>query len=309
MHTMPPGLFAFKLTDPVPICDNWKKHMPKYRDPEVYRPYIAARKLWRSKIEWQLTRTETHRILDEVTVAATKGDWGARALLSHFYRYGLGPLPSNNVLEPDAYKHVQLARQAAAAGQPWGFYDLGVAHEYGYGGAAYDEEIAWAYFYRAAQLGSPDAQMALAEAYGKAERRSDEEYMLRCAYQQGHGAAAYKLALRAEIYGRNQDAIRLYQDGAKFGSSDCAVSLHLLFSDGNWAGAGDKQQQALLEIGVQKDAEREQRYDAIADALKINPDMKLGRLDQVVPLPPAELPEWRGIEDATTPEPSGPPTY
>lgn len=151
--------------------------------------------------------------------------------------------------------------------------------------------------------------MALAGAYGKAERRSDEEYMLRCAYQQGHGPAAYELALWAEIQGRNQDAIRLYQDGAKFGSYDCAVSLHLLFGEGNWAGAGDKQQQALREIGVQKDAEREHRYAAITDALEINPDMKLGRLDQVLPLPPAELPKWRGIEDAIDPEPSGPPTY
>ncbi|HJV01603.1 MAG TPA: DUF6396 domain-containing protein [Burkholderiaceae bacterium] len=283
--------------------------MPTYRDPEVYRPYIAARKLWRSKIEWQLTRSETQRILDDVTAAANKGDWGARALLSHFYRYGLGPLPSNNVLAPNADKHVQLARQAAAAGQAWGFYDLGVAHEYGYGGAAYDEEIAWAYFYRAAQLGSPDAQMALAEAYAKAERPLDEEYMLRCAYQQGHGPAALLLAMKARISGKYHDAVQIYQEGTKFGNADCASSLYLLFSRGYWSSSTEEQKQALQAIGVNKDEGRTERYLAIANALEINPDMSLGRLDQVLPLPPAALPKWHGIEDAMDQESSGPPTY
>ncbi|HJV01602.1 MAG TPA: DUF6396 domain-containing protein [Burkholderiaceae bacterium] len=309
MHTMPSGLYVFKLTDPLPICDNWKRHMPTYRDPEVYRPYIAARKLWRSKIEWQLTRTEIHRILDDVTAAANKGDWGARALLSHFYRYGLGPLPSNNVLEPNADKHVELARQAVAAGQPWGFYDLGVAHEYGYGGAAYDEEIAWAYYYRAAQLGSPEGQMALSQAYAKAERPMDEKYMLQCAYRQGHGPAAVQLGMIAEIENRYQDAIRIYQEGTKFGNSECASSLYLLFSRGHWTSATEEQKQALLALGVTKDEERTKRYLTIADALEINPDLRLGRLDIALPLPPAKLPTWRGIQDAMDVEPSGAPAY
>lgn len=199
MHTIPPGLYRFKLSDPLPACDRWKEHMPTTRDPDVYRLYIEARKLWRSKIEWQLTRTEALRILTDVNIASRKGDWGARALMAYFYRHGLGPLPSNNVLEPDADKTVEIARMAAAAGQPWGFYDLGVAHEYGYGGAYYDKDIAWAYYLKAAQLGSPDAQMALADAYSAAGRLNDAKTMLQCAYQQGHGPAAYKLGVKIEI--------------------------------------------------------------------------------------------------------------
>ena len=57
------------------------------------------------------------------------------------------------------------------------------------------------------------------------------------------------------------------------------------------------------------DAERERRYDAIYDALKINPDLKLSRLDQVLPLPPAPLPKWSGVDSAVEPESNGRPTY
>ncbi len=310
MHAMPQGLYSFKLmTDPLPVCGRWKQHMPTNRDPEVYRLYIEARKLWRSKIAWQLTRAEAQRILTDVDLASQKGDWGARALMAYFYRHGLGPLPSNHVLDPDADKTVEIARMAVAAGQPWGFYDLGVAHEHGYGGAYYDEEIAWAYYYKAAQLGSPDAQLALADAYSQANRPSSEETMLQCAFQQGHGAAAYKLGLKARINKRYQEAIKIYQEGVKFGSHECADALYLLFLDGKWPNPDEQERQALEALGVMTDPERTNRYLAISTALEINPDLKLSRLDQVLPLPPAKLPKWNGVEDAQEPESTERPTY
>ncbi|MEF9927867.1 MAG: hypothetical protein RR983_01775 [Massilia sp.] len=91
--------------------------MPRTRDPAAYRLYIDARKLWRSKIEWQLPRQEALSILHDVQAAANQGDWGARALMAYFYRTGLGPLDTNNVLDPDADKLVEILRSAAATGQ------------------------------------------------------------------------------------------------------------------------------------------------------------------------------------------------
>jgi TPR repeat protein len=309
-HALPQGLYSFKLmTDPLPVCGRWKQHMPTTRDPEVYRLYIGARKLWRSKIEWELTRAEALRILTDVNLASRKDDWGARALMAYFYREGLGPLPANHVLDPDLVKSVEITRMAVAAGQPWGFYDLGVAHEHGYGGAYYDDEIAWAYYYKAAQLGSPDAQMALADAYGQAGRLDAEEVMLQCAFRQGHGAAAYKLGIKARIAKRYQEAVNAYHEGTKFGSYDCASALFLLFKGGYWGSSDKDREQALKELGITADPERASRYQAVADALKINPDLRLSRLDQVLPLPPAKLPKWNGIEDALEPESTERPTY
>ncbi|SFV09420.1 hypothetical protein SAMN05216552_10303 [Pseudoduganella namucuonensis] len=309
MHAIPQGLTRFNVTDPIPHCGRWKENMPATRDPEVYRLYIQARKLWRSKIEWELSRTEAQQILADVELASKKGDWGARALLAYFYRSGLGPLSSNKVLDQDADKTVAIAREAAAAGQPWGLYDLGVAHEHGYGGAAKDLEIAWAYYLKAARLGSPDAQLALADAYSEAGRSDAEDAMVQCAYQQGHGAAAYRLAIDAKVRKQYREALATYQAGITFGDKDCADALFLLFSRGYWTGASSKEREALSAIGIAADPERKARYDAISNALQINPDLKLGRLDEFLPLPPAKLPEWRGVSDVVTPESDGPPTY
>jgi len=283
--------------------------MPSTRDPATYRLYIEARKVWRSKIEWQLTHEEAIRILTDVSKAANLGDWGARALMAHFYLYGLGVLDSNHVLDAAPDKAVELARIAAEAMQPWGLYDLGVAYEHGYGGVPYDTELAWAYYLRAAQLGSPEAQMALSSAYSEAGRRTDETIMLQCAYKQGHGPAAYTLAIDAGVNGRYREAVQTYQDGVEFGSADCAGALAIVFRQGYWGKGSDEEKAILRSTGIEIDLERKSRYDAIYDALQINPDLKLSRLNQVLPLPPAKLPNWSGVEDAITPESKDRPTY
>jgi len=309
MHTMPPGLQAFDVNGPTPECGRWKDTMPRTRDPAAYRLYINARKLWRSKIEWQLTRQEALSILHDVQAAANLGDWGARALMAYFYRTGLGPLEKNHVLDPDADKLVEILRMAVAAGQAWGYYDLGVAHEHGYGGAAQDEQISWAFYLKAAELGSPEAQMTLAGAYLKAERRDADAAMVMCAYQQGHGPAAYKLGIRAELRKNFAEALEYYQAGTKFGSKSSAVALRIIFDLKHWSSRDKQDQIALRELAILPDSERERRYDKITDALDLNPDLKFTRLDKVLPLPPAEPPEWKGIQDALEPEPDGPPSY
>ncbi len=309
MHTIPAGLQAFDANGPIPTCGRWKDTMPKTRDPNAYRLYINARKLWRSKIEWQLTRQEALGILQDVQAAANQGDWGARALMANFYRSGLGPLEKNHVLDPDADKLVEILRSAVAAGQAWGYYDLGVAHEHGYGGAAQDEQIAWAYFRKAAELGSPEAQVALAAAYLKAERRDAEQAMVMCAYTQGHGAAAYNLGIRAELFNDFAAALEYYQAGTSFGNKESAVALMFFFETKDWSLRDKHEQAALKELHILPDPERESRYHQIYQALDLNPDLKLTRLDKVLPLPPAELPAWNGIQDAIEPEPDGPPSY
>ena len=309
MHTMPPGLYEFKVTDNPPTCGRWRDHMPRQRDPDAYRIYIKARNLWRSKVEFEFTRQELLGILADVRVAAEKGDWGARALLAHFYLEGLGPLDTNKVLDSEPEKGVQIIRQAVAAGQAWGYYDLGVAHEYGYGGAAMDEAISWAYYRRAAELGSPEAQMALADAYEKAKRPEDALYLRMCAYKQEYGPAARKLGVVAKVTGRFDEALRYYQDGVRFGNEESAAALMLFFGAGRWTSYSAEELARLRELELKPDAEREKRYEEIDKALDLNPDLRLKLLDKVLPLPPAELPSWNGVQDAIEPASDRAPSY
>ncbi|MBJ7311134.1 sel1 repeat family protein [Rugamonas sp. CCM 8940] len=309
LHALPYGFKKFNLSDPPPACGRWKAHMPATRDPATYRLYIEARKVWRSKIAWQFTHEEATRILTDVRKAADLGDWGARALMAHFYLYGLGVLESNHVLDADPDKAVEIARMAAKALQPWGLYDLGVAYEHGYGGAHYDADLAWAYYLKAAELGSPEAQMALASAYAHEGRLKDEETMVQCAYQQGHGPAAFALGIDRRTSRNFKDAVDYFYAGVKFGSKKSAVALHQLFDKGHWITTDEEDWPAMKAMGFVQDTERSRRYKSISDALEINPDLKLNRLDKVLPLPPAKLPEWSGVDDAVEPESTGLPTY
>jgi len=309
MHAMPTGLQPFDVNAPIPTCGRWRETMPKTRDPEAYRLYINARSFWRSKVEWQFTRQELTDILHDVQTAANHGDWGARALLAYFYQGGLGPLDTNNVLDKNADRMVEIQRLAVAAGQAWGYYDLGVAHEHGYGGAALDEKIAWAYFLKAAKLGSPEAQMALASAYLKVNRRDAAEAMVMCAYRQGHGPAANDLGITAKLNKNFAASLTYFQAGVRFGNGDSAVRLRLLFDPREWGFRDKQEQNALRELNILPDPQREDRYSQISSALDLNPDLKLTRLDQVLPLPPAELPPWNGIMDAVEPETDAPPSY
>jgi hypothetical protein len=308
MHTMP-GLYEFKVTDPPPTCGHWKDHMPLQRDPEAYHLYIKARKFWRSKKEFEFTRIELSSVLADVSLAANKGDWGARALLAHFHLHGLGHLDTNKVLDSEPEKGVQIIRHAVAAGQAWGYYDLGVAHQYGYGGAAMDEAIAWAYYRRAAELGSPDAQMALADAYEKAKRDQEALYLRTCAYKQGHGPAAMFLGRDAKLSHDFIGALKYFQDGVRFGNEESAAALMLFFGPNRWSSFTADQMTQLRKLELRPDTEREKRYEQIDDALELNPDLRLTLIDKVVPLPPAELPAWNGVQDAIEPETNSPPTY
>jgi hypothetical protein len=309
MHTMPPGLYEFKLTDPPPVCGRWRDHMPRQRDPEAYRLYIKARNFWRSRKEFEFKREELMGILADVRLAAEKDDWGARALLAHFYFRGLGHLDTNKVLDPEPEKGVQILRQAVAAGQAWGYYDLGVAHQYGYGGAAMDEAISWAYYRRAAELGSPDAQMVLAEAYEGAKRRDDALNLRMCAYKQEHGPAAMFLGRDAKLDGDFTQALKYYQDGTRFGNEEAAAALMLFFGVRRWNSYTAEEMSKLRELQLKPDPERERRYQEIDNALELNPDLRLKLLDKVLPLPPAELPPWNGVNDAIAPETDAPPSY
>jgi hypothetical protein len=309
MNRMPKDLKRFIISEPAPKCERWRANMPERRNVEAYKIYIEARKVWRSKIQWQLTHAETKRILHDVQKAADMGDWGARALMAHFYLHGLGVLPTNRVLSSEPEKAVRIVQMAAAEGQPWGFYDLGVAYEQGYGGLPVNHEIAWAYYLRGAQLGSPEAQMTLASEYGNAGRQDEEKKMILCAYDQENPAAALKLAIRErglKNYGR---AIRLYQDAVMFGSKDAAASLVLLFGDGYWPNQPPQDVVALKILGVVQDVERENRYLAIYHGLEVNPDLKFHLLDKVLPLPPKVIPGWSGIADAIEKKLDETPTY
>ncbi|MCG2586834.1 DUF6396 domain-containing protein [Massilia sp. TS11] len=151
--------------------------------------------------------------------------------------------------------------------------------------------------------------MALAQAYRDAKRWDAEETMQMCAFRQGHGTAAYKLGMHAEALRQHMEAFKFYQDGVRFGSEDCANALWILFDEDDWKKQRVEVQRARRQLDLAPDSERTSRYLEIAKALGINPDLRLTQIDKVLPMPPAPLPAWRGIQDALEAGSDLPPAY
>ncbi|MDR2243268.1 MAG: sel1 repeat family protein [Providencia alcalifaciens] len=179
----------------------------------------------------------------------------------------------------------------------YGYYQMGHYLDTGYGVIA-DRTIALAYFRQAADLGSPEAQYVLGRIF-VAQRLSDRDNpayrpeigvkMLDCAANQGNGEAAYRLA--SYLKNVNEDlhgSLKYYQLSTKNGYRHAASTLTGAFDPKTILGSIDY-------LGVKPDKERSLRYYAIVKEMDASDETaKFPDIDKIVPLPPAELPEWDG---------------
>lgn len=187
--------------------------------------------------------------------------------------------------------------KAMKLGAPDAYDRMGVYHLNGLikGG---DATSAYAFFQRAADMGSPAAMTFLGDKLSATYDNPAEGFwgnlpvgtkMLECAFAQGYAPAADKLSY---IYrGTTQDsknrALHVLQEGVKLGCWQCADNLYTEF-DGYGLTRG-------VNLIGHIDKARAERYSKIGDVLKLfDGRLKLPNLDKVLPLPPAALPKWDG---------------
>ncbi|HHR6043916.1 TPA: DUF6396 domain-containing protein [Providencia alcalifaciens] len=178
----------------------------------------------------------------------------------------------------------------------YGYYQMGHYLDTGYGVAA-DRTKALAYFRQAADLGSPEAQYVIGDIF-ISQRLSDRDNpayrpeigkkMLNCAAKQGNGEAAYNLAFYLHVVDENSDeALHYYQLSTKNGYRPAASKLSEDF-------APSSESVNRYRLSVKPDLVRSARYGAIKLEIRNNPEARFPDIDKIVPLPPAELPEWDG---------------
>jgi len=207
-------------------------------------------------------------------------------------------LSSYAVPEHDPEIAVRWVEQAMRLGVPDAYDVMGVYHQNGVvtGGGA---TAAYAFFQRAADMGSPSAQTFLGyKMAGEYDDPGDGFWgnlpialqMLECAFAQGYGDAGDKLGLiyaRPETPDAKLRALNVLHQGVKLGSAQCANSLFSEF-DGLGLSRGDN-------LVGHVDKARAERYSKLGDALEhYGVRLKLPNLDKVLPLPPAPLPKWDG---------------
>ncbi|MEW9584475.1 sel1 repeat family protein [Paraburkholderia sp. DGU8] len=200
-----------------------------------------------------------------------------------------GLLTDGFASSPDAPSEaIDLATQLINAGVPGGYYDMGHYLEEGYG-VEQDADKARRYFRKAADLGNPNAQSYVGDLLAPLDRAPDiAKEMRKCAMDQGFGDAASTLGIDYQAEKQFTEAAKAFQSGVRAGASQSARFLANGFS----SNPSDK----LYYLGVKNDSERSRRYKQVGKFIDDNDGLnpKLPDLNQIVPLPPAKLPEWDG---------------
>ena len=226
-------------------------------------------------------------------IAAANGDYKANVRLQYLLNTGR---ISTDMPQTEVHNlNEELAKQLPATA----YYNL-----YGYldedYGVRTEEGGKYAYLRKAADLGSREAQYTVAEILSDIEDESETEEAFKyrmdiarqlwsCSSEQGMTDASKTLAFNLKYHKKYSDALKIFHQGVKNGSAVSASVLRDGFS-------GKTSKDSLDFLDLAPDEERSRRYNIIWNYLTDNDYLhpKVPDLDEIVPLPPAKLPEWDG---------------
>nr|WP_244322767.1 DUF6396 domain-containing protein [Paraburkholderia dipogonis] len=289
-------------------CVYQDQHLPPV-DPQAELWFQQALALdnpdiWFEDIDWT-------RVYQLYTNAAERNNWKAMLNLASLI------LSDYAVPVHDPELAIRWVEKAMQLGVPDAWDRMGTYHQNGLirGG---DATTAYAFFQRAADMGSPSALTYLGYKMAGTYDDPDGEFwgnsdvgtrMLECALTQGYGNAAEKLGFiysRPETYEAKLRALKVLHEGVKLGSANCAKALDSEFRGFNLSTGRN--------LSGKVDIQRAERYAVFGNALEhYDGRLKLPNLDKVLPLPPAPLPKWDGnkqtlIDAAKTVIPPAKPT-
>ena len=222
-------------------------------------------------------------------IAAMNGDYKANIRLQYLLKSGR---ISSDMPQTEVHNlNEELAKQLPATA----YYNLYGYLDVGYG-VRTEKDGKYAYLRKAADLGSREAQYVVADMLGKINDDDTLEMRIKlidqlraCASEQGLGDASEMLGLRLERKKEYPKALEAFHQGVKNGSELSASVLSEVFNN-------KRENKYLDDLNLKEDSERARRYKIIGDYLyeKDYLQPKVPDLDDIVPLPPAPLPEWDG---------------
>ena len=221
-------------------------------------------------------------------IAAMNGDYKANIRLQYLLKSGR---ISSDMPQIEVHNlNEELAKQLPATA----YYNLYGYLDVGYG-VRTEKDGKYAYLRKAADLGSREAQYVVGDILtdikdeGTLQQRLKiYEQLLSCSSEQGFGEASEMLGLGYESDKEYSKALEAFHQGVKNGSALSANILAKIFKH--------TREEYLEELNLQEDQERVRRYKIIWDYLSDKDYLqpKVPDLDDIVPLPPAPLPEWDG---------------
>ena len=222
-------------------------------------------------------------------IAAMNGDYKANIRLQYLLKSGR---ISSDMPQTEVHNlNEELAKQLPATA----YYNLYGYLDVGYG-VRTEKDGKYAYLRKAADLGSREAQYVVGDILTDI---NDEEtrllrlkiydQLLACASEQGLGQASVMLGIGLQSKKEYQQALEVFHQGTKNGNDSSARRLAHAFS-------GKPKEGEMYFLNLSEDHERSRRYSIIEDYLSDKDYLqpKVPDLDDIVPLPPAPLPEWDG---------------
>ena len=283
--------------------DKWEK-MDIVLTTETYPPLpeeadtLYRYALWHD-INTRRKPSTRHKLLPYLRyyrIAAANGHWQANKTLQHILMYNEDVDIPDRRDEGVALNELLAQQLPATADLWWSTYIL-----FGYG-PKHDKGDAAAYLRRAADRGNPEAMYMIAELLsdqavrlpeGEERRRlldlSDKFYRYSAdkIHRFPSGKGGEQASITATVIQHNaEDAMFYAQQSLRGGTYQGAVILQSIFE-------GEEK-----ELSVKPDQERAHRYEVISDYLfttfEVYPEAMVEEIDDIVPLPPAPLPEWDG---------------
>jgi len=187
-------------------------------------------------------------------------------------------------------EHLRLSQQLIDANVATGYYFIGIFLQQGSAGLKKDPQMSLRYYRKAADQGSAQAQYEVGDKLAPIDIAPDvARQMRRCAAEQGHGDAASDLGVNLQGQGQYQSALDAFQLGVAAGDETSAGWLEEAFR-------GPPPSDTLYYLAQQEDLERAERYKTIWRVLArysyANPTVP--EINEILPLPPAKLPDWDG---------------
>jgi uncharacterized protein len=256
---------------PVFTCAYEKDHNPSL-DTEADTWFQEARSLEKDLRDWP-------RVVELYEKASAKDHWKAMHNLARLYRTGW---PGRPGVEKNTQKMLDLYERMVELKVPLGYYNWAVAAERGKG-MLRDDRMASSYMFQAAQLGSPQAQVALGNyfAFALPQEKQDDvmaEAYFRCAGAQDNPEALLEVAGFYDTAKRNYPrALFYYQRAASFGDASAISTLSGVFNPDSSPG---------FTLGYKANNEQHEAYEKLYAQVRNNPDLRFSNLAKDLPLPP-----------------------
>lgn len=282
-------LMAKKFVDEYHFeCKTQEKPEPPIETQELYdyAHYHDLHNMWDEKAGVWDSIAHYYRI------AAAHGDYRANVRLQYLLEDGR--VSSANAVEEIYALNQELAKQlpATAYYKTYGAIDAGMLETEEYG--------QYAFLRRAAELGSAEAQFEFARTLMRvdddathASRLKFANELDKCSAQNGYWDASIYHGMEMQDQKKYIEALQAFHNAIKQGGSQGASWLRSAFK---YKSVPVEDQAEMYNLELELDLERSKRYAVIQDYLStydyLNP--KVPDLDEIVPLPPAKLPEWDG---------------